>query len=174
MRSARRAGPVVGGGVRSPDHAESHSAGTLWPATRLRLSASITHRRYGSGERTPPPPPPARSNVRTREVCAMSLSEKAHDALEQPLALESSAPSAGLARATESSGEVRKGAKPPPSVLGAVLVEELQAGLVEGGGLLDEVHVTGVGDAPELRARDRGVQLRRGGGRHQDVFGPGG
>src|SRR5262249_39809530 len=37
------------------------------------------------------------------------------------------------------------GRSPPPSVLGAVLVKELQAGLVEGGGLLDEVHVTGVG-----------------------------
>src|SRR5215470_20409246 len=103
----------------------------------------------------------------------MSLSEKAHDALEQPLALESSAPSAGLARATESSGEVRKGGRSPsPSVLGAVLVEELQANFVEGGGLLDEVHVGGVGNAAKLRARDRSVQLSRGGGRHQDVVGP--
>ena len=47
-------------------------------------------------------------------------------------------------------GRFGKGAMPPPSVLGAMLVEKFQAGLVEGGGLLDEVHVASVGNALEL------------------------
>src|SRR5215467_9875440 len=77
---------------------------------------------------------------------------------------------------------LRRNAPPPPpppapgrtlvSSLGAVLAEKLQAGLVEGGGLLDEVHVAGVGNAPELRGGDQGVELRRGRGWHEDVFGP--
>src|SRR6266498_2798702 len=42
--------------VPSPDHAESHSAWPLWPATRFWFCASKKlPRRYGSGERTPAP-----------------------------------------------------------------------------------------------------------------------
>src|SRR5215470_14700710 len=47
-----------------------------------------------------------------------SLSERARmTPLTKRLPLECPASSAGFARATESSGEVRKGAMPPPSVL---------------------------------------------------------
>src|SRR6266508_144925 len=45
----------VAGGLPSVDHAESHSPGPLWPATRSWFSASKNlPRRYGSTEGSPP------------------------------------------------------------------------------------------------------------------------
>ena len=50
----------------------------------------------------------------TRAGLVQRLSgESAHDALDQTRALRCSAPSAGFARAVESSGEVRKGGDAP-------------------------------------------------------------
>src|SRR5713101_8367235 len=57
-----------------------------------------------------------------------------------------------------------------PRLLVAMLAEEAEAGFVEGGGLLEEVHVARLGDTNELRARDPRVEIVRGGGRHQDVL----
>src|SRR6266481_2932737 len=53
--------PGAAGGLPSVDHAESHSSGPLWPATRYWFCASKNlPRRYGSTEGSPPATPGSR------------------------------------------------------------------------------------------------------------------
>src|SRR5713101_1380584 len=82
-------------------------------------------------------------------------------------------PSARTATYVERAAEGDNEADGPFSAacLVQVLAEKTQDGLVEGGSLLEEVHVARLGNTDELGAGDALVEIVRGGRRHQDVLG---